>query len=608
MLEESMRPWYGLVFLAAGLVVVFADSLRRVQGWGPVWVGPGSRARLSATASRGARRVAAAAIGVAALVPFLVPGFGSAPVFDLSSTDPGQVGLNPLVSIGASLNRREPVDVFTVETDRPSYWRVMSLPDFDGTTWRPAEDLEGDPITADSELILTTPETETSQETFHVVADRFQASLVPGIPIAYPPVSVDMDDASLAYDRESGTVLADGPLDGGTTYRVTALPVTATPAALATEVLPTPAQVSRYTALPPDLPAGLVGLARAWTQGARNDYERVMAIQDHLTDTSVFRYDEEVPRRDDSYTLLDFLTRERRGFCQQFASSMGVLLRALGIPARLVVGYTTGSWDPETHVATVTTDEAHVWVEVLFPSFGWLGFEPTPTRLNPATLAYSNPTVPCTSVPGGCGGEDPTPPADPGGATTSGGRSGLPGQLRNLLGLEGRYGGPIGSRAGPLPGLDVQANYLKVSTDRVSARAIVAWALLGLAALYLLLVPPWRILRRRAHLRRAGRAPRQLVLATYDVFTERAADLGFARGSGETVEEYRLRLEEAVPPTDGHLARLSAVTESAAYAPEPPAADQAARATDDASAAIRDLRRTTPLLRRVTGLYRRDRT
>ena len=62
-LEEFIKPLYGVAFLAAALAIVFADALRRVQGWGPVWTGPGSRARLSATASRGARRVAVAAVG-----------------------------------------------------------------------------------------------------------------------------------------------------------------------------------------------------------------------------------------------------------------------------------------------------------------------------------------------------------------------------------------------------------------------------------------------------------------------------------------------------------------------------------------------------------------
>jgi hypothetical protein len=52
-LEEFTKPLYGVTFLAAALAIIFADALRRVQGWGPVWTGPGSRARLSATASRG---------------------------------------------------------------------------------------------------------------------------------------------------------------------------------------------------------------------------------------------------------------------------------------------------------------------------------------------------------------------------------------------------------------------------------------------------------------------------------------------------------------------------------------------------------------------------
>ena len=117
-LEEFIKPVYGVVFLAAALAIVFADALRRVQGWGPVWTGPGSRARLSATASRGARRVAVAAVGTAMIVPFIVPGFGSKAIFDISSTNASdRVRIDPLVSIKASLTRNDPVEVFQVQAD-----------------------------------------------------------------------------------------------------------------------------------------------------------------------------------------------------------------------------------------------------------------------------------------------------------------------------------------------------------------------------------------------------------------------------------------------------------------------------------------------------------
>jgi transglutaminase-like putative cysteine protease len=601
-LEGLVRPWYGVLFLAAGLIVVFADSLRRVQGWGPLWTGPGARARLSATAGRGARQVAAAAVATAALVPILVPGFGSKAVFDISSNG-DQVGLNPLVSIGASLSRREPIEVFTVQTERPSYWRLLSLSDFDGTTWHLDTTAIGDPITPESELILTTPQTETIEQTFRVVAD-LQVAGISAVPIGYPPVRVDLVDDSLRYDRVSGAVTTDDGLEEGTEYRVSTLKITPTPSALGTEVLPLAADAARYTALPADLPAEIGTLARQWTVDATTDYERVMAIQDYLTDTEVFRYDEDVPRRDDSFTLLDFLTRERRGFCQQFASAMAVMLRALGIPARVVVGYSTGAWDAETETTTVTTEQAHSWVEVLFPSYGWLAFEPTPGRLNPSTLAYTNPTVPCSAVPGGCG-ETPAPTEPDGGIATPSGDGDLPGQLRNVLARDGQAPAlPIGSRAGAFPG-QIDTFFVSVDVHRMSARVVLGWVVLGLVALYLLLVPPWRMLRRRARLRRAAREPRHLVLATYDVFTERAADLGFARRPGETAGEYRSRLDASGTLGDGHLARLTTSAERAAYGPGEPGPAQALQAGDDADAVLRDLRKATPWSRRVAGLYRR---
>ena len=160
-LEEFIKPLYGVVFLAAALAIVFADALRRVQGWGPVWTGPGSRARLSATASRGARRVAVAAVGTAMIVPFLVPGFGSKAIFDISSTNASdRVRIDPLVSIKASLTRKDPVEVFQVRSDTPSYWRMLSMTTFDGDTWRPDLTDPGQAVTPDTILSAGTVGTE----------------------------------------------------------------------------------------------------------------------------------------------------------------------------------------------------------------------------------------------------------------------------------------------------------------------------------------------------------------------------------------------------------------------------------------------------------------
>ena len=111
-LEEIVRPVYGVAFLIAATAMIFADGLRRVQGWGPVWTGPGhDAARLSLTAGRGARRVAAATIGRRGRLAAAGPGVrlqGDHRLQQFRSED--QVRLNPLVSVSAQLHRDDPID------------------------------------------------------------------------------------------------------------------------------------------------------------------------------------------------------------------------------------------------------------------------------------------------------------------------------------------------------------------------------------------------------------------------------------------------------------------------------------------------------------------
>jgi hypothetical protein len=121
----------------------------------------------------------------------------------------------------------------------------------------------------------------------------------------------------------------------------------------------------------------------------------------------------------------------------------------------------------------------------------------------------------------------------------------------------------------------------------------------------LALVPPVRALRRRVRLRRATADPTRLILTAYDVFTERAAELGFARGGGETVGEYRDRLVSSGARVDGHLDRLSSIVSGAAYAPRKPDGEAARTAAAAARSAWKDLRQATSLVKRLTGAYRR---
>jgi len=111
---------------------------------------------------------------------------------------------------------------------------------------------------------------------------------------------------------------------------------------------------------------------------SNSPYAAVVAIEAWLRSTGGFAYDEHPPQLAGSPPLAAFLGTTKVGYCQQFAGSMALMLRFLGIPSRVAVGFTSGSY--AKGVWTVTDHNAHAWVEVWFPGVGWLPFDPTPGR------------------------------------------------------------------------------------------------------------------------------------------------------------------------------------------------------------------------------------
>ena len=132
----------------------------------------------------------------------------------------------------------------------------------------------------------------------------------------------------------------------------------------------------RYSALWSYEPVWKRALAVAGTSAS--PYEATLALERWLRSQGGFVYDEQPPLPAGLPPLVDFLERTKRGYCQQFAGSMALMLRLLGIPSRVAVGFTSGTW--KDGVWTVTDHEAHAWVEVWFAGHGWLPFDPTPGR------------------------------------------------------------------------------------------------------------------------------------------------------------------------------------------------------------------------------------
>jgi transglutaminase-like putative cysteine protease len=112
----------------------------------------------------------------------------------------------------------------------------------------------------------------------------------------------------------------------------------------------------------------------------RNPYTAVVALESWFRSGGDFVYDERPPLRRGTPPLVSFALSTKRGYCQHFAGAMAVMLRQLGIPARVAAGFTSGRYDREDGRWTVADRNAHTWVEVWFDGFGWLPFDPTPGR------------------------------------------------------------------------------------------------------------------------------------------------------------------------------------------------------------------------------------
>lgn len=583
-LEEVVRPIFGVWFLLAALAVLFADSLRRIQGWGPVWSPTQTRDRLFSAAGRNARRVGLTALTVAALAPLFMPGFGTKPVFDLSSINSdGRIRVSPLVSMGSVLSQAQQeggnVEVFQVTSDRPSYWRMVALDSFDGNTWQPTPD-DGVVVASNTPIPGVVASGAQTEQTFTISSDLQYAWL------ALPP-----DPVSFTVDREatwhnaSSSLEVDGFPDAGESYTVTSL--VPTPSAKDLRFVGVAAEGAQMTALP-TIPQVVTDTAKAWTKGLESDYDRTMAIWRNLARGS-FTYSLDVPYRDDVESLADFLST-KKGFCQQFASLMAVMLRSIGIPARVAFGFNQGKGlGDDTY--SVQVGNLHSWVEVPFQGYGWLGFDPSPSFADPGAASYM-PSTPgqdlvCPTAGRGCGpikggqkdGVLPHGDQPPKGGAIPG-QTGS-GDLSTITSAPAKRPLPLGAAAGVLALLALIAGIVIPLLHRASRR-------------------------RRLH---AARDPRTLILATYDVFGERAGELGWGRSPGETPEEFRRRLSSAdvlADAEDPRLARMTVAVVRAAYAQAAPDEQMARDVAEDATAVLHDLRDAVPLRQRLLGLYRRS--
>ena len=295
--------------------------------------------------------------------------------------------LDPLVSMRRDIVLADDVEILRYRTQapHPSYLRLTALEVFDGVTWQPRPGLAtgrdgGIALPGDVLSSISTPSpayhvTGGSSFTYDFFVTNLQNSF---LPLPYPIsnlVDIRGLDSNWRLDPETGVAFSQGTNATGMTYEVTALDPQVKPGALRGAAVPA-GDFWPLLSLPSGLSPEIGRLAAEVTAGAPTGYDKALALQTWFTRKGGFRYSTSVRSGSDVDYLAEFL-RDRVGYCEQFAAAMAVMARSLGIPSRVVVGFTQGSqvgdggWQ-------VTTRDAHAWPELWFDGIGWMRFEPTP--------------------------------------------------------------------------------------------------------------------------------------------------------------------------------------------------------------------------------------
>jgi transglutaminase-like putative cysteine protease len=332
----------------------------------------------------------------------------------------GGTTFDRLADLQQSFIRRSNAVMFvaTLDPDAPPadqiYWRMESLDEFDGEAWRPttsrADFYQPGLAGEDPQHAYR----GTSQEvTQRVRIHDLRSVVIPtaGIGQYFRSDTVDVSgfqitsDGSAIYqpeldegdEYEVQTVLtlshedlgALATVPGGTLSPLFANAAEAGETSLQPGPLPTdvsqPDDLERFTELP-DLPAELLQIARRETARASTPFEAAWLLEHWFRESGDFRYSTEVSTGHGSLDLAAWLDDEesenyRTGYCEQFAAAMAVLGRAVGIPSRVVWGFTPGEVVTQqngTPAVVVRDRNAHAWVEMWMDGFGWVKFDPTP--------------------------------------------------------------------------------------------------------------------------------------------------------------------------------------------------------------------------------------
>ncbi|RKT56899.1 transglutaminase TgpA family protein [Saccharothrix australiensis] len=389
-LADEMLPLWTFVLGAAAFALLLAvDGQHRHEAW---------RGRLSGSGPGGSGPAATAVAGLAVVVALLA-GVGFTPIGTVGRL-PGsgdsvgggadKLGLDPMTELRGMLNQGATRELFRVRgLPESAYLRAMTLREYvPSQGWRIGEDLP--PGVAANGDLPAQPGDPGDGETVEVSVEPVNW-LDNWLPVYGRPRRLDDVDDNWRYDPVRGMVYSVRARQAGT-YKITT--VLKSPGADTLRRASGALDVEDTYLEAEGVSQEVVDLARRITRGESTTFDKATALHRYFTDgTQGFTYTTETSGAQTNDALRDFLFTGKRGFCEQYASAMAIMARSIGLPSRVAMGFTAGF--PTGDAQSITTQDAHAWVEIYFPGHGWMVFDPTPLSdgrgVVPPYIAGQNP-------------------------------------------------------------------------------------------------------------------------------------------------------------------------------------------------------------------------
>ncbi|MCL4472535.1 MAG: DUF3488 and transglutaminase-like domain-containing protein [Actinobacteria bacterium] len=297
-------------------------------------------------------------------------------------------GFNPYMDLRSRGNLSDDI-VMKVRSDGYDYYRGVVFDVYNGKGWEMSSDSSSDVSAASAPIMLNLSANPVVPVTSKIQSFYIETDLPNIIFASWKPDQLYFPTNQVKVDA-FGSLRSPFQLTEGTVYSV----ISAQPLYTSTLLSNFPRAADQpappqYTSLPAGGDMDRVSrLAREIIAPYTNRYDQMMALQKYLKDN--YTYDLSVPpQQRDGDAVSYFLFDEKRGYCEHFASAMAVMARSAGIPARVVTGYSGGSFNPFTGLWEIKQSDAHAWVEINFGAAGWVPFDPTPGFDTPGAKAQS---------------------------------------------------------------------------------------------------------------------------------------------------------------------------------------------------------------------------